>query len=302
MRIEATAAGEERQIIDCQEWPALCPVIFCEDELLLLKDVGHVHVSIFLDDDIVSHFLIRGVVQENFHACHGGELLLLDVLLPLRRQCGVVIQGHLGVHVPTGRVHLHFRAREIVEFDRALIRLAGRDVKRDLQPVAVLQQNVERRKFFLVATLGVHGINAHGVEETTPGGVLVQTVEHSHLESEGSLVRASDVDLMQAPFPHVSPHFGELFVVVGIANDTIPRKPVWELQSLGGLGTLLLELTAFNDTHGFPVDTIACVPRGARYFLEVFFVAHHVIDTVVHKNCNLILLAVADEIIDETEV
>ena len=59
MRIEATAAREEWQVVNCQKWPALGPVILCEDELLLLQDIGHVHVSIFLDDDIVSHFLIR---------------------------------------------------------------------------------------------------------------------------------------------------------------------------------------------------------------------------------------------------
>ena len=171
-----------------------------------------------------------------------------------------------------------------------------------MQVVAVLQQNVERRKFFLVATLRVHGIDAHGVEETTPGGVLVQTVEHAHLESEGSLVLASDVDLVQAPLPHVSPHFGVCNVVIVVAEDAVSAEPVRELQSLGGLGTLLLELTTFNDTHSLQIDAIACVPRGTRYFFEVFLVAHHVVDAIVHKNCNLVLLTMTDEIIDETEV
>ena len=225
VRVEPAAPGEERQVIHRQQRPVLSPVVLDEDVLLALRDVRDVHVAVLLDDYVVHHRAVLLLDEQNLLTRQRRQLLLLEVHLPLARQSAVVIHGELRVHVPARRVHLRRRTHEVVQLDRALERLAEGHVERDLQLVVVHQDHVERRPLGGTAALGVVRVDAHRVQEPAASRVLVQAVQHAHLESELHFVQAADVDLVQPAFPDVRPHRGFFLVVLVGALDAVPGEP-----------------------------------------------------------------------------
>ena len=303
VRIKPSASGEKRQVVDGEQRPAFAPVILDEDVLLFLGNVGDVHVAVRVDDHVVHHHIVvRRRDAQDFQTSQRRELLALQVLFPLARQSAVVIKREGGVHPATRRFHSLFRAKEVIQLDRALERLPERNVQGDLQLVVVHQDDVETGFVNRAAAFGKRGINAHGVQKPAPGGVLVQTVQHSYFEPERYFVEPPDVQLVQTPFPHVSAHRRRVNVVLRRAVQTVPCEPKRQLKRLRGFRALHFHPGVRHQTHGFLVDSVAVVPRGTRHHFVIILVAHHVIHAVVDEHGDFVLRAVPNEVVDEPEV